>query len=564
VKHLLLLPSARFVPPELQTEFGRIASGMVPLGSRPALQHIAEPYVKAGYEVLVAVHEGADHVSGFLERHPDLHAEAVDVGLTRSLGDTIFTAIQKLPALPEKLVINFADTFIDTPLAAANAVGYASLPDTFRWTTFKIDERKNIRDIREKDTDKEGPSQDWMIFIGAFSIGRIGDFVEELRQQLADAHPHQLDPFYRALVAYFNRLPSGEKEFQRIDNWGDFGHLDTYYKTKKQFFLGRRFFNHICIDQDRGILRKTSAHAKKFIEEITWYLKLPKGLQHVAPRVFDYNLHVGNPFVEMEFYGYPALNDLYLFGDCSISTWNQILIALGRLLQDFEEYSFVPSSPDVLVRAMREMYEGKTRERLQNLPSDPAFAGFCTDTVVINGVSCAGLPSVLNRLSEVAENISLYNRTRFSLIHGDLCLSNILFDQRNTILRLIDPRGKFGEIELYGDRRYDLAKLAHSFEGDYDFLVNGLFDHAWEQGEYRFAPHLNSRQREVKALFSAWLQRGWPKDLATVRFIECLLFLSMVPLHADRFDSQEAFLAQGLLLFQKTLDGIDARPRVIR
>ena len=34
-----------------------------------------------------------------------------------------------------------------------------------------------------------------------------------------------------------------------------------------------------------------------------------------------------------------------------------------------------------------------------------------------------------------------------------------------------------------------------------------------------------------------------------VKLIESLLFLSMVPLHADRFASQEAFLARGLEIF---------------
>ena len=35
------------------------------------------------------------------------------------------------------------------------------------------------------------------------------------------------------------------------------------------------------------------------------------------------------------------------------------------------------------------------------------------------------------------------------IIHGDLCFSNILFDLPNQIVRLIDPRGRFGRPEPY-------------------------------------------------------------------------------------------------------------------
>jgi hypothetical protein len=137
----------------------------------------------------------------------------------------------------------------------------------------------------------------------------------------------------------------------------------------------------------------------------------------------------------------------------------------------------------------------------------------------------------------------------FTVIHGDFCLSNILYDRRNRFIRLIDPRGEFGSIEVYGDYRYDLAKLCHSFEGDYDFFVNDLLELDWRGGELLYSAHLDSRHLEVKRLFRQWIQGRWKDKYAEIKLIESLLFLSMVPLHADRFRSQEAFLARGLELF---------------
>ena len=61
------------------------------------------------------------------------------------------------------------------------------------------------------------------------------------------------------------------------------------------------------------------------------------------------------------------------------------------------------------------------------------------------------------------------------VVHGDLCLSNILYDLRSRVCKLIDPRGSFGAAGIYGDPRYDVAKLYHSIYGLYDFITNDLF-----------------------------------------------------------------------------------------
>ena len=54
-----------------------------------------------------------------------------------------------------------------------------------------------------------------------------------------------------------------------------------------------------------------------------------------------------------------------------------------------------------------------------------------------------------------------------SIMHGDFCLSNILYDLRSRICKLLDPRGSFGASGIYGDPRYDVAKLYHSVYGLY-------------------------------------------------------------------------------------------------
>lgn len=119
-------------------------------------------------------------------------------------------------------------------------------------------------------------------------------------------------------------------------------------------------------------------------------------------------------------------------------------------------------------------------------------------------------------------------------MHGDFCFSNILYDMPSGIVRLIDPRGSFGEqcVGIYGDQKYDLAKLAHSAEYGYDFLVNGLYTvrRAGSVIEYSLAT------RECAPLVASLsrtliTELGYDND--DISLLTSLLFLSMCPLHSE-------------------------------
>lgn len=543
---LLLMPSARLVPPELQLEFGAIPSAMVPLDSRPAMHYVADRYLGLGFDVAIAVHEKAGHVSAY-QQQKSLPIQVIDVGPTASLGETVLRSLELMAIVPEQLVLNFADTYVDDELAAADVVCYQEQADVFRWTVFELGIDHQILRISDKGVDKSVDGS-MPIFVGVFSFSQPARLIQLLRQHVA-SQSSVMDPFYQAIADYFNGLSEDAKVFQKVVDWRDFGHLDTYHETRKSFYLNKRVFNQVHVDARRGVVRKTSRHEKKFIDEINWYLKLPKNLSYMAPRVFDYSLDPGEPFVEMEFYGYPALNDLYLFGDRDMGVWSQIFQAIEHLMDDMAAYQLRPQSSDALRQAMREMYEGKTSERLAPVLLDERFAWFCQDRLVINGRDCLGLPAMLETLGPLADAMGLYAQEYFTILHGDLCLSNILFDPRNRLVRVIDPRGAFGPFDLHGDPRYDLAKLCHSLEGDYDFLLNDMFDLYVNGDCLTLNPYLDPRHIAIKSLFHQRATRKWGEAYRQAKFIESLLFVSMVPLHADRFRSQQAFLARGLEIF---------------
>lgn len=543
---LALLPAAALAPVELQADFGAVPSGMVPLDSRPVISHIAEGYHNRGFEVAVAMHERADVIDSYLSRNPELKMRTLGVGATRSIGETVLRALRRCEDV-EQLIVNFADTILRDEFPDGDVILYAQQPDTYRWTTFRVDGQGGISNVVDKYRDKE-ESEDDRVFVGVFGIADAARFVEELETAVGEAASDvELDPFYTALRRYTNDRRE-RTSYRLTKGWYDVGHLDTYYTTRRTFFLNSRYFNSVDVDVTRGVIRKSSTNEAKFRDEVGWYLQLPDSLKHVSPRIFAHNLAESPPWVEMEFYGYPTLNDAYLVGQWDAGLWRQVLAAIGRLLDDFATSADERVSVKAAVAAQRDMYQHKTLSRLESVTQDGVFAAFCGESVMINGRPCVGLPKAVALLPALLLSTGALTARPATVVHGDLCLSNILFDRRNMIVRIVDPRGSFGGPGLYGDQVYDLAKLAHSFEGDYDLLVNGLFDLSWSDGAVLLEAHLEARHRKIKSMFANWIAERVGPLLPAVRLVEATLFLSMIPLHADRPRSQQAFLARGLEL----------------
>jgi hypothetical protein len=125
----------------------------------------------------------------------------------------------------------------------------------------------------------------------------------------------------------------------------------------------------------------------------------------------------------------------------------------------------------------------------------------------------------------------------------------LLYDCRVRLVKMIDPRGEFGVPGVFGDRRYDLAKLAHSYAGKYDFIIADRVSVEIESdGQMRVCVQADDYYTRVQSIFDSVL-------LPTVRLreqvykIQALLFLSMLPLHVDRPNRQLAMLATGLELY---------------
>lgn len=536
---LVLIPSSRYVDKEMQLEVGQIPPVLIPINGKPLLDAIIERYSKlpGQTDFVVVACEGKELFADYLKRRGKREGlQILEVPLAEDLGQTIVNATSRLTLTKyDQLLINFGDTLIDADVPERDAIFYGDLRESYRWTTF-AQAAGRITGIVDK---YNGENVDGNhVFCGAFLMRQPAVFVSCLEQASGDA---KIGRFYAGLQHYLKEV---EYDLVKVKEWLDFGHVDNYYQAKKRH-VNKRFFNQIEIDEQRAIVKKKSQNVEKFSGEIKWYLELPASLKCYIPQVFGYSLARKDTFIRMEYYGYPTLGELYLFAGHSLGVWHHVFDAIFGLVREFKTYQLHEGQAKIDL-TLRNMYLDKTLERLKELEAQPFFGRLYDRVLAINGKEYPPLRRYIEALPGLIEETLLGNLQYLSIIHGDLCLPNILFDPKSRVLKLIDPRGSFGEYTIYGDYRYELAKLSHSFNGHYESIVSDTFFLVCQDDRIDYSLSLSPYQSRVSEMFNRRLQQEYPSEARAVALIEALLFISMVPLHKDFPNRQLMMLATGI------------------
>ena len=545
---LVLVPSSRLVDREMQVEVGQIPPVLTPICGKTVLDLVVEQYasILSHGELVVMAHEGGDRIaSAVSQQNFDESVSVLCIPKVDELGEAILSALNTLHLSSyDSLVINFGDTLLkDFVDPRQNTIFYADLEESYRWTSFKSEQGK-LTEITDRFVSEKLESSH--VFCGVFVINDPVSFRNCLRDAVAT---DGVSRFYSALQSYYD---SKSYQLVRSDQWMDFGHVDNYYQAKKRLVM-RRFFNDVVIDERHATLRKTSLNVEKLSDEIRWYLQLPGNLRKYLPQIFNYSLTGYAPFIEMEYYGYPTLSELYTSHGHNLGIWNHVFQGLFSLLKEMRLF-WTQEDAALQVAAMRDMYVTKTVGRLNQIRDHSTLGVWLTSEININGKKYPPLDASLAKLEPLVDRVLLSNPVPFSVIHGDFCLSNLLFDPRSRIMKMVDPRGRFGSHNIYGDPRYDLAKLSHSFNGSYDLIMNGNFFAIVQSNDIKYQLYLNTRQQQITNLFNTWAGKVFPDEVEAMRLIEALLFLSMIPLHDDRLDRQIAMLAIGIENFNSLLD----------
>ncbi|WP_404427559.1 aminoglycoside phosphotransferase family protein [Ureibacillus chungkukjangi] len=543
---ICMIPSAKLVNYELQSLFGAIPSLLLPYKEGTVLDFLFQKYNPVVDKVVLLVHEGKEKLLDYVKQK-NLAVEICYVDQIVNLGYSIEFGLDYLNRnydlrKIEKLIINFGDTIVDDALIDLdidNVFFYAVTDDCSRWTTFNFRSDCELQ-IVEKEYNESLNKYNTFVGLYVFSNSTL------LLQLLKNFNSSDMDNFHHGLKEYNNSLPL---KIIETKNWHDVGHIDMYNDAQSD--VKERYFNSISIDKRRGILTKKSEHKKKFINEIQWYLKIPKDLQYICPRIFDYSLDFNNPFVSMEYYGYSTLHDLFIYGDVDADLWKKIFLSLISVLEDMGNYRLNLSKQEIH-SSLFEMYVAKTIERLTELKESNFSIDF-NQPIIINNKKYNSLNYYVEHLPDFLDYCNLKNIDYFTIIHGDFCLSNILYEKNSKVIRLIDPRGTFGSKDIYGDQRYDIAKLSHSIIGKYDLIIKDLFILDTVGNEINFSFYNIEKYKEIESIFLSVLKE-YEFDYKQISFIQSLLFLSMIPLHSDYPKRQYAMLSTGITILDKVME----------
>lgn len=538
----VLIPSAKVVPEELQN-LGKLPAIIYPVGQGSVLDYLLEQYEEQADILRILCYEMADEVE---RRLLSFRSEKLRFQRLERLGDLGETIYAGLEETHTPAVINFADTIVmdRMPEGTKDGFFYAKDYPSDIWTFFECEDGV-ITSILDKQKGS-GKEQRQKLFVGVFLISDQADLKTCLECSFQKRNP-QMNTFYQALIQYSQMHPM---QAVYTDNWFDIGHADKYYNSKLE--VQAREFNHITIDKNRGILTKTSDDKEKFIGEILWYLKLPGDIEYVRPRIFSYSTGYQAPFISIEYYSYHTVHELFLYGDLNYHQWLDIFERIRFIYRDFKRYSVCDEG---IVKALKEIYLDKTLERMERLRADERFRKFFQIPVKINGVEYLSLEKVCQKLSDEIPG-RLYDVGVFHIIHGDLCFSNIMVDSNFSFIKVIDPRGTFGSYDIYGDQRYELAKLFHSVDGKYDFIIKDLFELKADAEHADLNYRILDRKREfdLYGMFRAVFREEIGDDQKKIELIEALLFFSMIPLHNENLEHQYVMLATGMELLDRVMD----------
>lgn len=539
----LLIPAAKIVNQDMQS-IGKLPAIIYPINKGIVFDYLLKQYADVCDSMDIICYEKAEEVHRRLANYKNNQIHIRDLQLLGDLGHTIYYGLNDLH---ESVVINFADTIVLDNIYDNDTDCFFYSEDYFSptWTFFTMKDGM-IDTLFDKLSSNQADYSKGQLFVGVFQLKDVRLFKKCLEKAFEECNK-EISSFYRALQLYSTINPLTAVP---TSNWFDIGHVDKYYNSKLE--VKAREFNHITIDKDRGILRKSSDDKEKFVGEIKWYLKLPADIEYVRPRIFDYSTSYINPYVSMEYYAYHTVHELFLYGDLTYNQWVDIFNRIRFICEDFKRYTVKDEN---ICSALEDMYLIKTLQRLERLKLDERFRPFFENIITVNGVKYRSLNYICDILKEVIPKM-LYDVETFTIIHGDLCFANMMVDSNFSFIKVIDPRGKFGTYDIYGDPRYELAKLFHSVDGKYDFIIKDLFVVEYDLNERFICYQISDRKREfdLYKVFAGVFKKEIGDNLKKIELIESLLFLSMLPLHEESIEHQMVMLGTGLDILNRVVD----------
>lgn len=307
----------------------------------------------------------------------------------------------------------------------------------------------------------------------------------------------------------------------------EFGLLSEYQNQKKEKC---RPFNRITMGKDiiikEGIDEQGLELAK---HECKWYDFANKNGVTNIPKIYS-----TNPLKMERISG----RNIYEYDELSLENKYEILRRLVTALEELHAVSSIP----VDVFSLKEAYFSKTINRISKIGDLVPFAD--QKTIIVNGRECRNVYYYKRDLERALDKVKC---DRFTFIHGDCTFSNLMLKNDFEPI-FIDPRGYFGNTELYGDANYDFAKLYYSIVGNYDKFNLKDFRLLIEKNNVELSIQSNKWEDLEREFFNLT-----GRDEKTIKLLHAVIWLSLTTYAWQDYDSICGAFYNGIYYLEEIL-----------
>jgi NDP-sugar pyrophosphorylase family protein len=539
-----LIPAAGPVSESVLALSNLSSPAMIPVAGRPVIQWTMSYLLDIGVkDFVVAVPRRGLFVEEFVEcvYGSNTSTSFLVPSMDRGVGYTVAELVRQVDV--GGVLVVLGDTLFElehTELLSGDSpvVLVEEVEESYRWCIAETDDEGWVTGLRDKEPNLEGPLE---ALIGVYWFPDVSVLRRAAERAVdeVDGRVEMADLLSRVAADHPVRAV-------RPAQWLDCGNPDRQAAAQR-VMLEERAFNDLQVDAVFGTITKRSRDVDKFVDEINYLRLLPPDLAVLFPRVVDHSTERDQPHLTLEFYGYPTLTELFVFENVDATIWRRVFEHLYQLVVE----GFMSHAHEVSVGSIRAMYLEKVLARLKTIDGPPELRRLIDsdEPILINGEAVPSLRQQWPAIERMVEQIA--PTSIGGVVHGDLCFSNVLYSLRSGVCKLIDPRGSFGRAGIYGDVRYDIAKLWHSVHGSYDFITADLFSLEVEglkaELSIRRRPYHDQVRDEFEAVFFERFDRR------EVAFITALLFASLPALHYDHPPRQIAAYLRALQLLDECL-----------
>ena len=544
-KSILIASSGR-VNENLFGDLGRILTSHIPISGKLAINELLKKTREIYINQYVMLDKSASHLIGYIEK--SFGAKVIVSDSRYSLGEAISRALSVIAREVNDLDIIFGDSYKSDLLSISgdrtDSIYVSKTLDSLAWMKVSRNSTSSKLLFASEDIlDFEAPRVS-----GSFKISKLTLFADLLQKEIS----HKIiDKAFWSTWEKYDEAQNHSVNLVTDNSWSDIGHIDTYYSARRNLISSAsRSFNTITLSSDLDRIIKSGPDSKIY-DEKKWFENLPFELKRYTPTTYNSN---NLSTYEIDYSTVIPLNEMWIAENNDDSYWLSFASKFREMLDELHKPIEDTISQNEIVSYKKEMYIDKVITRIDQFLKNSIFSLDYESELYVNNCKMPSLIQVITGLKDVVEKLSKSNY--WSVIHGDLCFSNIFFDRRKNQIKLIDPRGSFGKKGIFGDPVYDLMKFSHSALGDYDYLACDLYTLIGDENNFLLELAVPQKELVSRKILRNELMVHVDKydlNLNELRLLESTLFLSAAALHTESNRGVALFL-KGLQIAKIGLD----------